>query len=172
MEILMKKTQGLVCLAFTFNMMAHSTYTNLAITLEARTLCNGKQSFSAPQNVSPAPNVKFTQAALSAPLIFKWKPVTPVQEAPITYRLKIWQLSVGQNYAQAIKNNKPLITKDLKFASQTVIANLISGPCKAPYRCEFVWTVQALSSYTNVTSKPTTFSANSSAFINKNSTND
>lgn len=117
-----------------------------------------------PQNLSPLNANIFTQAALTAPIIFKWTPILPAQGAPSTYRLKIWQLMVGQSNSQAMAANQPLVTKDVNLATQTVISNLVSGPCVAPYRCEFVWIVQALDpngnpvTGTNGTSSPTTFS--------------
>ena len=120
-------------------------------------------SLKSPQNLSPTQGTQYTQAALTTQLIFKWKPESPSQEAPTKYRLKIWQLMVGQNITQAMKVNQPLITKDVKFASQTIIFGLISGPYIKPYIYRFVWTVQALNIYgaigpNNGTSKPTTFS--------------
>jgi hypothetical protein len=131
--------------------------------VKAFTILNNEQLLQAPQNLSPAQASPFTQAALTAPIIFKWIPLMPTQVAPIKYRLKIWQLMTGQSSSQAMMANLPLVTKDVNLATQTVITNLISGPCLAPYRCEFVWTVQALAPNGNAigpnngTSAPTTF---------------
>ncbi|MEJ5995972.1 hypothetical protein WG904_16210 [Pedobacter sp. Du54] len=119
--------------------------------------------YQAPQNLAPADAHQLTQAALSAPIIFKWAPVTPSTGTPVKYRLKIWQLMVGQSTGQAIMANQPLVTKDVNASTQTVVTSLISGPCTAPYRCEFVWNVQALNTDdipigpNNGTSTPTTF---------------
>ncbi len=123
----------------------------------------GQQVYQAPQNIAPFDAKLFTDAALSAPLIFQWTPVIPAPNAPVKYRLKIWQLLTGQSGTQAMAANQPLLTKDVNSVTQTVVTNLVSPPCAAPYRCEFIWTVQALNSDgnpiggTNGTSAATTF---------------
>jgi hypothetical protein len=132
---------------------------------KAFTILGAAQLLQSPQNISPLPANTFTLAALSAPLVFKWTPLIPSQTSPVKYRLKIWQLTTGQSNSQAIMANLPLVTKDVTAATQTVITNLVTGPCLAPYRCEFVWTVQALGADgnplgpNNGTSTPTTFAA-------------
>lgn len=124
---------------------------------------SGPQSFQPPQNLSPAQAATFTQAALASPIIFKWTSLMPAQETPLKYKLTIWQLMVGQSASQAMLANTPLTTKEVNAATQTVISSLVSGPCMAPYRCEFVWVVQALSQDgnpiggVNGKSTPTTF---------------
>ena len=142
----MKKTLSLLFLTLPFQAITQSN------------------SLKSPQNLRPAQAAQYTQAALTAPLIFKWTPQTPEQEAPTKYRLKIWQLMVGQSVPQTMKAKKPLVIKDVKLATTTEIFGLISGPCIAHYPCRFVWTVQAMSMYgdyvispNNGTSKPTSF---------------
>ncbi len=133
--------------------------------VKAFTILNTEQLLQSPQNLSPVTASEFTPAALIAPIIFKWTPLTPIQNTPVKYRLKIWQLMVGQSNSQAMQANLPLVTKEVTAATQTVISNLVSGPCLAPYLCEFIWTVQALNADGNAigpnngTSTPTTFKA-------------
>lgn len=123
----------------------------------------GQTVYQAPQNIAPFNAKIFTDAALSAPIVFQWTPVIPAPNTPVKYRLKIWQLLTGQSGTQAMTANQALITKDVNAVTQTVITNLVSPPCLPPYRCEFIWTVQALNSDgnpiggTNGTSAPTTF---------------
>ena len=76
---------------------------------------------------------------------FRWTPVIPGPQEPVTYRIRVWQLMQGQNGAQAIKTNQPIITKDVDNLTQTVINKLVTGPCVPPYLCSFIWNVQALS---------------------------
>ncbi|MEJ7693427.1 hypothetical protein [Daejeonella sp.] len=122
-----------------------------------------QQVYQAPQNIAPFDAKLFTEAALSAPIIFQWTPVIPNPNTAVKYRLKVWQLLTGQSGTQAMTINQPLIVKDVTSVTQTVVTNLVSPPCLPPYRCEFIWTVQALGSDgnpiggTNGTSSPTTF---------------
>jgi hypothetical protein len=60
------------------------------------------------------------------------------------YKLRVWQLMQGQTGTQAMKTNDPIIEKEISNINQAIVANLITGPCKPPYLCDFVWNVQAL----------------------------
>ena len=94
---------------------------------------------------------------------FKWKPVEPKQADGITYKLKVWQLMQGQNGQQAMKSNKPIVTKEVNNNTEVLVAGIITGPCKPPYMCDFIWEVQAVNregkpvGENNGTSQPTMF---------------
>lgn len=103
-----------------------------------------QQTYLPPQLVTPADATVFSEKEIKQPITLRWTPVIPRPRDPVTYRLKIWQLMQGQNGVQAMKANQPIVTKDVDNLTQTIINNLISGPCKPPYLCEFVWNVQAL----------------------------
>ena len=101
-------------------------------------------SYQQPQAIAPANNTVLSEIDIKKPITFRWTPLVPRPQEPVTYRLKVWQLMQGQNGAQAMKANQPIITKDVDNLTQTIITNLISGPCKPPYLCDFIWNVQAL----------------------------
>jgi hypothetical protein len=101
------------------------------------------QSYNVPQNISPSNEKKFDEATLKAPLTFRWTPVLPKPKDPVTYKLRIWQLMQGQTGTQAMRTNDPIVEKEVKNINQAIVTNLITGPCKPPYLCEFVWSVQA-----------------------------
>jgi hypothetical protein len=101
-------------------------------------------SYQPPQAIAPANNTVLSEIDIKKPITFRWTPVIPRPQEPVTYRLKVWQLMQGQNGAQAMAINQPIITKDVDNLTQTVITNLSSGPCLAPYLCDYIWNVQAL----------------------------
>ena len=101
-------------------------------------------SYQPPQAIAPANGTVLSEMDIKKPITFRWTPVIPRPQEPITYRLKVWQLMQGQNGAQAMATNQPIITKDVDNLTQTIIPNLISGPCLAPYLCDYIWNVQAL----------------------------
>jgi len=103
-----------------------------------------QQTFQLPQPVAPADGTEFSEADAKKPITFRWIPVIPRPQDPVTYRLTVWQLMQGQTGAQAMKVNQPLITKDVDNITQAVINNSVSGPCLPPYLCAFIWNVQAL----------------------------
>jgi hypothetical protein len=103
-----------------------------------------QQSYTAPQNISPVNQKKFSVSEQSAPITFRWTPLVPKPQTPVKYRLKVWQLMQGQSGSQAMRNNAPIVEKDVTNITQAVIANLYTGPCRPPYLCDFVWNVQAL----------------------------
>ena len=125
--------------------------------------------YAPPTLISPENGKSFLQRDIQKPVMFRWTPLVPKPKEPITYRLKVWQLMQGQNGVQAMKANQPIITKDVDNITQTVITNLMSGPCKPPYLCDFIWNVQAL----NREGKPISRNnGNSEPYIFKVASND
>jgi hypothetical protein len=99
---------------------------------------------SPPKLAAPEEGKKFIARNMSAPVLFRWTPVVPKPQEPVTYRLKVWQLMQGQNAAQAMRTNKPIVTKDVADITETAVSGIYTGPCKPPYLCDFIWEVQAL----------------------------
>lgn len=93
--------------------------------------------------ITPDNGKKFTLKDMQKPQIFRWAMV-PKPKEKVTYRLKVWQLMQGQNGTQAMRSNQPIVTKDVDNITQAVVNNLWTGPCKPPYLCDFIWSVQAL----------------------------
>ncbi|HWB26710.1 MAG TPA: hypothetical protein VG738_14595 [Chitinophagaceae bacterium] len=103
---------------------------------------NDQQNYQAPQGVAPPTGMELSDADAKKPIIFRWTPVIPKPQEPVTYRLRIWQVTQGQNAGQAIKSNQPIIIKDIDNLTQAIITD--NSDCAPPYLCDFVWTVQAL----------------------------
>lgn len=80
------------------------------------------------------------------PVTFKWVPTVSKSQDPVTYRLRVWQLMQGQNGASAMKSNQPIVTKDVDTATEATVSGIYTGPCKPPYLCDFVWSVEAVTS--------------------------
>lgn len=104
-----------------------------------------KTEYTPPTLITPEDGKKFTPEQMKAPLIFRWTPVVPKPQQPVTYRLKVWQLMQGQTGSQAMRSNTPLVNKDVENLTQTTVTNIYTGPCRPPYLCDFIWNVQALS---------------------------
>ncbi|HEV7702205.1 MAG TPA: hypothetical protein VGO63_02050 [Candidatus Paceibacterota bacterium] len=75
---------------------------------------------------------------------FRWTPIVPKPKESVTYRLKVWQLMQGQNGTQAMKTNKPIVTKDVDNVAEITVGNIYTGPCKPPYLCDFIWSVEVI----------------------------
>jgi hypothetical protein len=103
------------------------------------------QAFSQTNTKSPQP-ISPANGAVIIPsqVLFKWTPLVPRPTGTVTYRLRVWQLMQGQNNAQAMKANQPIFDKDYDNAMQATVSNVISGPCKPPYMCDFIWNIQAI----------------------------
>ncbi len=103
-----------------------------------------------------------SEFSLSAPteVTFRWTPVVPKPQDPVTYRLKVWQLMQGQNSTEAMRTNQPIVTKDVDNITQAVVGGIYTGPCRPPYLCEFVWSVEvakaASTGSTNGAAEPST----------------
>ena len=103
-----------------------------------------QQGFQPPQPITPANGTVIAQADAGKPVTFRWTPMIPKPGDPVTYRLSVWQLMQGQNGMQAMQSNQPVATKDVENLNQAIISNLLTGPCRPPYLCDFVWNVQAI----------------------------
>lgn len=101
-------------------------------------------SYQVPQPVMPINNAQFLEVDIAKPIAFRWTPLVPRPQEPTTYRLRVWQLMQGQTETQARTTNRPIFTKDIDNLTQTIVSGLLTGPCKPPYLCDFVWNVQAL----------------------------
>ena len=100
--------------------------------------------YAPPALITPENGKVFSQKEMQKPLMFRWSPLVPKPKEPVTYRLKVWQLMQGQNGAQAMKANNPILSKDVNNMTQAAVTNLLTGPCKPPYLCDFIWNVQAV----------------------------
>ena len=100
--------------------------------------------YTPPTLINPENGKVFTETELSRPVTFRWTPVVPKPRDAVTYRLKVWQLMQGQTGTQAMRSNQPIIVKDVDNITQAVVNSVITGPCKPPYMCDFIWAVQAL----------------------------
>jgi hypothetical protein len=102
------------------------------------------EDYAPPTLITPDNGKIFTEAELRKPLNFRWTPLVPKPQQPVTYRLRVWQLMQGQNGTAAMRSSQPVVEKDVQNVTQAVVTNLYTGPCKPPYLCDFIWTVQAL----------------------------
>ncbi len=114
------------------------------------------------QNVAPENGRSFSADEVLQPITFRWTPIVPKPQQAVTYRLKVWQLMQGQSGTQAMRTNQPIVTKDVDNVTETTIAGIYTGPCKPPYLCDFVWSVEAITINngtitSTVISKPTAF---------------
>ncbi len=98
---------------------------------------------AASENVAPINGKYFSPDEASAGITFRWTPVVPKPQQ-VTYRLKVWQLMQGQSGSQAMRSNQPIVTKDVDNITETLVQGIYNGPCKPPYLCDFIWSVQAI----------------------------
>jgi hypothetical protein len=105
---------------------------------------NGITTCTAPKLSEPEDGKAFTTKDMSAPVLFRWTPVVPKPQEPVTYRLRVWQLMQGQSGSQAMKTNQPIVTKDVADITEATITGIWTGPCRPPYLCDYIWEVQAL----------------------------
>jgi hypothetical protein len=119
---------------------------------------------TAPTNVAPISGKSFSADEALQPITFRWTPVVPKPQQAVTYRLKVWQLMQGQSSTEAMRTNQPIVTKDVDNITETTVSGIYTGPCRPPYLCDFVWSVEVINSNgtpngeTQITSNPSLFS--------------
>jgi hypothetical protein len=80
-------------------------------------------------------------------IIFRWSPVVPTQQSPVTYRIQVFEVLPTQNPVQALRSNQPLLDKEILAATQFIWQPQLSF---LPYDEEtkklpsFIWTIQTL----------------------------
>jgi hypothetical protein len=94
-----------------------------------------------PRALSPASDAVVADTGSKTPVAFRWTPVVPRPQDPVTYRLKVWQVMQGQHGVQAMRVNQPVVTKDVANTDNVAVA---LPECRAQKPCAFVWNVQAL----------------------------
>ena len=92
----------------------------------------------------PVSGKMFATDEVKNTITFRWTPLVPKPQQPITYRLKVWQLMQGQTGTQAMRSNQPIIVKDVDNITQVAVSGIYTGPCKPPYMCDFIWIVEAI----------------------------
>ncbi|MFM6925014.1 MAG: hypothetical protein ACKOU7_05895, partial [Ferruginibacter sp.] len=105
---------------------------------------------SCTENSAPENNKHFSPAEAGKPILFKWTNAS-TPGATVRYRLKIWQLMQGQNADQAMRLNKPVISKDADNVTETMVSGFYTGPCRPPYLCDFIWAVEMVDATGRVT---------------------
>ena len=105
---------------------------------------NAVTTCTAPKLSEPADGKSFAPKDASGAITFRWTPVVPKPQEPVTYRLRVWQLMQGESGSQAMRERKPIVTKDVADITEASISGIYTGPCKPPYLCDYIWEVQAL----------------------------
>lgn len=95
-------------------------------------------------NISPSKEAVLDPKISLAGVNFRWTPLVPKPQQPVTYRLKVWQLMQGQTAMQAMRTSKPIITKDVDNVTEISASRVYTGPCKPPYMCIYMWQVEAI----------------------------
>ena len=129
---------------------------------EKTTAAGTENATAAVKLQSPKSGKEFTADEAKKSVTFRWTPLVPKPQN-VTYRLKVWQLMQGQNSTQAMRTNKPIVTKDVMDITQATVSGIYTGPCKPPYLCDFIWTVEAIAAdgkpiTENVTQEASSFS--------------
>jgi len=52
-------------------------------------------------------------------VIFRWSPVTPTANYIVTYKLQVWEVLDGQDNVTALRNNQPIVDKEIRGATQS-----------------------------------------------------
>ncbi len=97
-------------------------------------------SYIAPTLLAPLQDAQIS-AQVMTPIFFKWTPVAPYPNMIVTYRLQIWEVLEGQDKITALRNNQPIVEKDIKGSLQTQWPVDFAAPEVGK---SYVWTVSPL----------------------------
>ena len=143
---------------FVWNVQAKTREGTIVGTSEPTVFSVKEETGKCPANTFPEDKKRLDLEEVKRSITFKWtKMETPGESS--AYRLKVWQLIQGQNGTQAMKSNTPIVTKEVRNANEITVNGILTGPCKPPYLCDFIWAVEKISASGQVTcsSQPTMF---------------
>lgn len=103
-----------------------------------------KNAYTAPVNLTPVDGSHELEETFRSGIRFSWKPVSPGHDGPVTYRLRVWKVADGKDAGAAIRDGKPVLTRDLENATEITLSNALPVPCAIGKSCRFAWNVQAL----------------------------
>ncbi len=75
-------------------------------------------AYQAPVLVTPTDNESIPESDIHG-IVFRWTPISPSARGIVTYRLQVFEVLPGQENITALRNNQPIIEKDLKGLLQT-----------------------------------------------------
>lgn len=98
------------------------------------------------ENQLPINGKVFTKEEVARPLTFSWKALLTESNEKITYQLRLWPQKKGQSTADAVKNNRPVFSKETFALSLTTsVCDTMIKPCECPCAGDpFLWNVTAL----------------------------
>ena len=99
----------------------------------------------APQTKVVAEGQKQFSLEANQSVTFRWTPITPKPKEPVTYRIRVWQMMQGQTGNTAMAKNEPVVTREVTGSSEVTVSGILTGPCRPPYLCDFVWSVESVS---------------------------
>jgi len=120
------------------------------------------ETSNCPTNEWPANAQQLKQEDVNQGIRFRWKHSLGNAQTNPMYRLKVWQLMQNESQSDAIKR-PPMHSKEAKNRTETTLEQLMAGPCKPPYLCDFIWIVELTDANGRVicSSEATTFSLTS-----------
>jgi hypothetical protein len=93
--------------------------------------------------LSPANSSTIPLDVVKQSVNFRWS--FGATSPAVTYKLRVWQLMQGQNATSAMRT-QPLYETTVTGSTEVSVQALLTGPCRPPYLCDFVWDVAILNS--------------------------
>ena len=77
-------------------------------------------AFQLPIPVMPANETILDIEKAKTAITFRWTPVAPTPNQPVTYRVTVFEVLPGQTSMQALRSNQPLLAKDIIGTTQYI----------------------------------------------------
>ena len=79
------------------------------------------QVFTPPANLTPVDKKIFTENEIQAPITFRWTPLCCKVGQPFTYKLRIWEVGIGNNVNAVRRSEEPTQIVEVKDQTQAVV---------------------------------------------------
>ncbi len=103
-------------------------------------------AYQLPIPISPLNEQVLKPELAQSAITFRWTPVSPIPNYPVTYRLLVFEVLENQKPIQALKSNMPLLNKDVIGTTQYIWQPQLGwADLEAKNKTRtFVWTLQCL----------------------------
>lgn len=94
-----------------------------------------------PVLIAPANEVILKEEAAQTAMVFRWTPILPRPQEPVTYTILVFEILDGQTPMQALRSNQPILNNEVKGATQYIWRPQLGMAEEG--RNKYIWTIRS-----------------------------
>lgn len=94
-----------------------------------------------PVLIAPANEAILNEEAAQTAIVFRWTPILPRPQEPVSYTILVFEILDGQTPMQALRSNQPILNTEVRGATQYVWRPQLGMAEEG--RNKFIWTIRS-----------------------------